>query len=198
MVGATGIEPVTPAMSRRCSTAELRAPSERGPSRMIAATAQPGVTPPSSCGSDRGRHGGFYVAWTSPCKRPNRPTTRPMSSPCPRGRPPPSSSPPPIAAETTPPPSSRPQGSTRSASAAAKTASSTSFSPAPQPSAPPCSAPPSPAPIATPTAKPGNSTPTCSPTVCRPGSTPPAPASAQGSEPWPAWSPAASPSTATS
>ncbi len=25
MVGATGIEPVTPAMSRRCSTAELRA-----------------------------------------------------------------------------------------------------------------------------------------------------------------------------
>ena len=26
MVGTTGIEPVTPAMSRQCSTAELRAP----------------------------------------------------------------------------------------------------------------------------------------------------------------------------
>ena len=27
MVGTTGIEPVTPAMSRQCSTAELRAPN---------------------------------------------------------------------------------------------------------------------------------------------------------------------------
>ena len=28
MVGTTGIEPVTPAMSRQCSTAELRAPKK--------------------------------------------------------------------------------------------------------------------------------------------------------------------------
>ena len=30
MVGTTGIEPVTPAMSRQCSTAELRAPKKSG------------------------------------------------------------------------------------------------------------------------------------------------------------------------
>ena len=31
MVGATGIEPVTPSMSRKCSPAELRALVSRGP-----------------------------------------------------------------------------------------------------------------------------------------------------------------------
>ena len=33
MVGATGIEPVTPAVSRQCSTAELRAHSDFGRKR---------------------------------------------------------------------------------------------------------------------------------------------------------------------
>src|SRR5215203_4359078 len=80
MVGATGIEPVTPAMSRQCSTAELRA--HRRPHCEVsknAATRKPGRLHRSpligkSEARDEPGPARYYTVWNS--RRPG-PLTRP-------------------------------------------------------------------------------------------------------------------------
>ena len=188
MVGATGIEPVTPAMSRRCSPAELRAHPRRK------------YTPRARRRQARARDSGARrLIWrmdlpvaTPLARLPPIVLLRPARQTTPLVFASPHSGPPTIRSSSSPPP-----GSIRLGCAAARTASSMSFSPRPPGTARRCSPPTSRAPGATPTASRGNSIRRCSPTSCQPGSTRPARGSAPGWARSPAWSPPARRSIAT-